>query len=133
MPEDQQIKLYEVPLPVTVGGSYLSNTRKGVNSSGRIAGPPSITYPILRDLANAPATVTIEIDTKQNRFVGVIDHIEPARSTARSDTSNPERLVVRSPARSERLRPIDHRISLGDVIAFQVLKIEVTEFPIPAL
>lgn len=104
--------MHEMPLPARIGGSHIDHDRH--------SGPPSLIYPVLRDLANYPAIVTIEIDTKGDRFLGVIDGVlRASQPTGRT----PERIVIKSTPRTGG-RPLKHTISMPDVLAFRVIKVE---------
>jgi hypothetical protein len=100
--------LYEVPLPTIVGATHVGDPTK---VGSRVSGPPSQKYPILRDLADSPAQITIEVDTESRRFVGVIQSISEGRGL-----SSPPALYFSDPS--------PNSVNLTKIIAFRVLKIE---------
>lgn len=111
-------ELHEVPLPTMIGASHIEEPTK---PKSRVTGAPSQKFPIIRDLAASPATITIEIDTEKKRQEGVIESI------SRGDRG--QYLHIKGP-KADPGRSRGAQILLQDIIAFRVLKVEVEELPV---
>lgn len=101
---------------VQFGGSTVAVGR-------RYSGPPSLMYPLIRDLADSDAL--LEIDTKSDRIVGKPDSIKPGRvrPVGRRMERAPETLVVLSTPRPEsKLRPLKHEAPFDEILAVRVLE-----------
>lgn len=127
MPTEEQT-LYEVPLPAIVGATHIGDPAK---PGSRVTGAPSQKYPILRDLAASPAQITVEVDTELRRYIGAI------KMVTEGTTGDGSRLILvpslgplPGQRQSERIaQSRDASVPLPKIIAFRVLKIEVTKLP----